>query len=230
MPEAKRMPPHKTRAQERIDALETPSVAQLMNQVTELDRERDAAITVAAENLAAMQRIAADFQNYKRRTELEREQSAGLANESLLRKVLAIADDFDRAIEAMPEALAGDGWVQGMAAIDRKLRMLLESEGVTPIEALGRPFDPREHEALSHIETDDAPDETVVAEIQRGYRVRDRILRPSLVAVAKNSRRGAGPSGPSADPSGPTVGRHPQPGPDQGPDQPGRDAGSGGND
>lgn len=224
------MPTHKTRAQERIEALETPSVAQLMNQVAELDRERDAAINEAAENLAAMQRIAADFQNYKRRTELEREQTAGLANESLLRKVLAIADDFDRAIEAMPATLAGDGWVQGMAAIDRKLRMLLESEGVTPIEALGQSFDPREHEALSHIETNDAPDETIVAEIQRGYRVRDRILRPSLVAVAKNSRGGTGRPGDSADQTGPGAGRHHQPGPDQGPDQPGVDAGSGGND
>jgi molecular chaperone GrpE len=230
MPEAKRMPTHKTRAQERIDALETPSVTQLMNQAAELGRERDTAINEAADSLAGMQRIAADFQNYKRRTELEREQSAGLANESLLRKVLAIADDFDRAIEAMPDALAGDGWVQGMAAIDRKLRMLLESEGVTPIEALGRPFDPREHEALSNIETDDVPDETIVAEIQRGYRVRDRILRPSLVAVAKNPRGGTRHPGAAADQTDPTAGRHHQSGPDQGPDQPGQGAGSGGND
>ena len=120
----------------------------------------------------------------------------------------------------MPEALAADGWVQGIAAIDRKLRMLLESEGVTPIEALGLPFDPRQHEALSHIETSDAPDETVVAEIQRGYRVRDRVLRPSLVAVARTASGGAGQSGADATKPGPAVG----------PDQPGADAGSGGND
>ena len=204
------MSSHKTRAQERIEALETPTVTQLMEQVTELERQRDAANQEAAENLAGMQRIAADFQNYRRRTEQEREQTAGLANESLLRKAIAIADDFDRAIEAMPEALSSDGWVQGIAAIDRKLRTLLDSEGVVPIEALGRPFDPREHEALSHIETTDAPDETVVAEIQRGYRIRDRVLRPSLVAVAKNPTGGAGVPGDSTD-------------------QPGTDAGSGGN-
>ncbi len=199
------MPTHKTRAQERIDALETPSVTQLMNQAAELELERDTAINEAADNLAGMQRIAADFQNYKRRTELEREQSAGLANESLLRKVLAIADDFDRAIEAMPEALAGDGWVQGMAAIDRKLRMLLESEGVTPIEALGRPFDPREHEALSNIETD------------RRARRDDRRRDPAWL------------SGPGSDP--PAVARrrrqesprgHPSPGCCRRPDRPHR--------
>jgi molecular chaperone GrpE len=204
------MPTHKTRAQERIDALETPSVTVLLEQVADLEQQRDAAIEEAAANLLVAQRAAADFHNFRRRTDQEREASFGLANESLLRKVLAIADDFDRAIEAMPEPLAGDGWVQGIAAIDRKLRTLLESEGVTPIEALGQPFDPRLHEALSHIETTEAPDETIVAEIQRGYRVRDRILRPSLVAVAKN------PTGSSGSPGTP--------------EQPGDDAGSGGMD
>jgi molecular chaperone GrpE len=223
------MPTHKTRAQERIEALETPTVAQLTDQLAELERQRDAAIQEAAESLAGLQRIAADFQNYKRRTEQDREASAGRANEYLLLRVIALADDFDRAIEAMPEPLAGDGWVQGIAAIDRKLRTLLESEGVVPIEALGRPFDPREHEALSHIETTDAPDGTVVAEIQRGYRVRERILRPSLVAVAKDPRGSSGRTGAPADRSGPAAGHH-QSGPDQGPDQPGTDAGSGGND
>jgi len=223
------MSSHKTRAQERIEALETPSVSQLMEQVAETERQRDAALQEAAENLAGLQRIAADFQNYKRRTEQEREATAGRANEVLLLRVIALADDFDRAIEAMPEALSADGWVQGIAAIDRKLRTLLESEGVTPIEALGRPFDPREHEALSHIETTDAPDETVVAEIQRGYRVRDRVLRPSLVAVAKNPGGGAGQPGATAEQPGPTAGLD-QPGPAAGPDQPGGDAGSGGND
>ena len=215
------MPTHKTRAQERIDALETPSVSELMAQVATLEQERDAAIEQAAEHLALAQRSAADFQNYRRRNEQEREATLGLANESLLRKVLALADDFDRAIEAMPEGLAGDGWVHGIAAIDRKLRTLIETEGVTPIEALGQPFDPRLHEALSHLETTEAPDETVIAEIQRGYRVRDRVLRPSLVAVAKNPTMRAAASGHDSQPST---------NPPRDPDQPGHDAGSGGND
>jgi len=213
------MSSHKTRAEERIEALETPSVSQLMEQVATLEQERDAARQESAEHLAGLQRVAADFQNYKRRTEQEREASAARANEVLLLRAIALADDFDRAIEAMPESLAGDSWVQGIAAIDRKLRTLLEAEGVTPIEALGRPFDPHQHEALSHIETTDAPDETVVAEIQRGYRVGDRVLRPSLVAVAKNPTHAAGRSG-AAHPTGPSGDRV----------QPGFDAGSGGND
>jgi len=189
------MSTHKTRAQERIEALETPTATQLLERIAQLETELAAARGEAGDNLAGWQRATADFQNYRRRTEQEREQLLGLANESLLRKVLSIVDDFDRAIEAMPSELAKVSWVEGIAAIDRKLRSLLESEGVTPIEAAGRPFDPREHEALTHEETTKAPDETVIGEIQRGYRIRDRVLRPSLVSVAKNPGSDAGSGG-----------------------------------
>ncbi|KRT63485.1 MAG: heat shock protein GrpE, molecular chaperone GrpE [Chloroflexi bacterium CSP1-4] len=189
------MSTHKTRAQERIEALETPTATQLLERIAQLETELAAARGEAGDNLAGWQRATADFQNYRRRTEQEREQLLGLANESLLRKVLSIVDDFDRAIEAMPSELAKLSWVEGIAAIDRKLRFLLESEGVTPIEAAGRPFDPREHEALTHEETTKAPDETVIGEIQRGYRIRDRVLRPSLVSVAKNPGSDAGSGG-----------------------------------
>jgi molecular chaperone GrpE len=109
----------------------------------------------------------------------------GLANEALLSKLLGIADDFDRAIEHMPPELRDVGWVEGIAAIDRKLRLLLDSEGLTPIAAIGQPFDPREHEAVTQSVTSDVPEGTVTAELQRGYRIRDRILRPAMVAVAK---------------------------------------------
>lgn len=189
------MSTHKTRAQERIEALGTPTATQLLERIAQLETELAAARGEAGDNLAGWQRATADFQNYRRRTEQEREQLLGLANESLLRKVLSIVDDFDRAIEAMPSELAKLSWVEGIAAIDRKLRSLLESEGVTPIEAAGRPFDPREHEALTHEETTKAPDETVIGEIQRGYRIRDRVLRPSLVSVAKNPGSDAGSGG-----------------------------------
>ena len=75
-------------------------------------------------------------------------------------------------------------WVEGIAAIDRKLRLLLDSEGLTPIEAVGQPFDPHEHEAVAQEETTAVPEGTVTAELQRGYRIRDRVLRPAMVAVA----------------------------------------------
>ncbi|MEO6712154.1 MAG: nucleotide exchange factor GrpE [Mycobacteriales bacterium] len=137
-----------------------------------------------AEHLATLQRTAAEFANYRRRTMEEREREAGLASEYLLRKVLTIADDFDRAIDARPADLADSPWVEGITAIDRKLRGLLESEGVKPIESVGRQFDPREHEAITSVPATGRPDGEVVIEVQRGYRLRDRVLRPALVAVA----------------------------------------------
>ena len=105
--------------------------------------------------------------------------------------VLILADDFDRALDAMPKELAGTAWIEGVTAIDRKLRGLLESEGVRPIEVLGAQFDPREHEAITSVGGTGRPDGEVVAEIQRGYRIRDRVLRPALVAVAAGSAAGS---------------------------------------
>jgi molecular chaperone GrpE len=154
----------------------------------EMDRlraELEAAQAEMAEHKASLQRTAADFANYRRRTAEDRERELGLASESLLRKVLAVADDFDRALDAMPEELKAVSWIQGIVLLDRKLRALLESEGVTPIEAVGRPFDPREHEAIASVPATGRPDGEVVAEVQRGYRVRDRVLRPAMVAVAR---------------------------------------------
>ncbi len=185
---------HRTRAQERIDALESPSATQLLAQVEELRASLDAAQQEAGENRAGWQRAAADFANFKRRTEQEREATLGLANEILLLKVLALADDFDRAMAAVPPELAGNSWLEGIGAIDRKLRQLLESEGVTPIQAVGQPFDPREHEAVVQEETSRAPDDTVLNELQRGYRLRDRVLRPALVSVARNPGHQAAPA------------------------------------
>ena len=158
--------------------------ADLTAELDRLAEELRTAQAGAAELVALLQRERAEFTNYKRRTTEEREREAGLAGDYLLRKVITIADDFDRAMEAMPPDLAGNPWTEGIGAIDRKLRVLLESEGVRPIEALGQPFDPREHEAVASLPGTGRPDGEVVAEAQRGYRIRDRILRPALVAVA----------------------------------------------
>ena len=115
-------------------------------------RETDAARTQADEYLGALQRERAEFLNYKRRTAEERQRDLGLATEDLIRKVLALADDFDRAIEKRPDAIAADPWVEGVAPSTASCAPLLESEGVTPIDApAGTPFDPREHEAIANV-------------------------------------------------------------------------------
>ena len=175
----------RTRAEERIAELDASPEA-LTAQIEELRQQLIAAEKEAEENKLGWQRTAADFANYRRRTEQDRQQSLGLANEALLSKLLAVADDFDRAIANMPPELRGVGWVDGIAAIDRKLRLLLDSEGLTPIEALGQPFDPHQHEAVTQEETTEVPEGTVTSELLRGYRIRDRVLRPAMVAVAKH--------------------------------------------
>ncbi len=178
-----------TRGEERIDALDTSPQA-LADQIEELREQVIAAEQDASDNKVGWQRAAADFANYRRRTDQDREQMIGLANEVLLSKLLTIADDFDRAIANMPAELRGVSWVDGIAAIDRKLRLLLDSEGLTPIDAVGLPFDPHEHEAVVQEETTNVPEGTVTSELQRGYRIRDRVLRPAMVAVAKQPAAG----------------------------------------
>ena len=177
----------RTRAQERADAIDISPTA-LLGQIETLRGELDGAKQASEEYLTALQRERAEFQNFRRRTTEERLRELGLAGEDLIRKVLAVADDFDRAIEARPPSVAQDPWFEGIAAIDRKLRQLLESEGVATIDATaGKPFDPREHEAIANVPDTGRAEGEIVEEVRRGYRLRDRVLRPALVAVAANS-------------------------------------------
>ena len=178
-------PRRRTRAEERIAELDT-SPSKLTAEIDELRQQVVVAEQEAADAKAGWQRTAADFANYRRRTDQDREQMVELANEVLLAKLLAIVDDFDRAITNMPPELQSVSWVEGIVAIDRKLRLLLDSEGLVPIEAMGLPFDPHQHEAVVREESDSVPEGTITAELQRGYRIRDRVLRPAMVAVAIN--------------------------------------------
>ena len=182
MPERRR-----TRAQERADAIDISPTA-LLAQIETLRGELETGRQATEELVTALQRERAEFQNFRRRTAEERLRELGLAGEDLIRKVLAVADDFDRAIEARPASIALDPWFEGIAAIDRKLRQLLESEGVTAIDAsAGKPFDPREHEAIANVPHTDRAEGEIVEEVRRGYRLRDRVIRPALVAVAANA-------------------------------------------
>jgi molecular chaperone GrpE len=188
----------RTRAQERADEIDI-SPTKLLADIEALTGERDAANQKAEEYLAALQRERAEFANYRRRTTEEREAMLGLAGEDLIRKVLALADDFDLAIEARPDEIASNPWVEGVAAIDRKLRALLESEGVSQIDASpGLPFDPREHEAIASVPGTGRRDGEIVEEIRRGYRLRDRVVRPALVAVAASPEGDAAATAPDA--------------------------------
>jgi molecular chaperone GrpE len=176
--------PHRTRADERIDEIDI-SPTKLLADIEQLRADLAASTAKADEYLAGLQRERAEFSNYRRRTTEEREAMLGLAGEDLIRKVLAIADDFDLAIDNRPADLAASSWVGGVTAIDRKLRALLDSEGVKEVEAdAGKPFDPREHEAIVNVPGTGRAEGEIVDVIRRGYKLRDRVLRPALVAVA----------------------------------------------
>ena len=138
----------------------------------------------ADENIAALQRMAADFANYRKRTDAERIEFARFAKADLIAKLLDVLDAYDRALATTPEELRGSSWVEGMWLIERKLRQILEAEGLTSVDSLGQPFDPYLHEAVAHIESD-APEGTVINEHQKAYRLHDRVIRPAMVTVAK---------------------------------------------
>jgi molecular chaperone GrpE len=127
-------------------------------------------------------RAEADFQNYKRRTEQERDESRKFANVAVIINLLPVLDDFERAFGSLDSRLAGLSWFDGIYLIYRKLGQLLENSGVTPIQAEGQPFDPRFHEAVQHA---DGEEGKVISEVQRGYKLHDRVLRPAMVVVGK---------------------------------------------
>lgn len=177
----------KTRAEERADSVPVPSRLELAERIELLERELAETKAKSEEHLYHWQRSAADFSNYRRRTEDERAQLGQFSNAILIGKLLGVLDDFDRALESVP-AEAHDAWIEGVKLVERKLRGVLESEGVTAIAAVGEAFDPNLHEAVAHEETADHPDNEVIGEVQRGYRLHDRVIRPSLVRVANNPK------------------------------------------
>jgi molecular chaperone GrpE len=176
----------KTRADERIEALDT-SPTKLLAEIDALATENAALREQVDEHLAGRQRALADYQNLRRRTDEEVAQARLAAADRLLLRIVDIADDFDRSVDHVPAELAGDPWVEGIAAIDRKLRGALESQGVAAIDALGQRFDPVLHEAVASVPGTGRPDGEIVAEMRRGYLVGDRVLRPSMVGVADGS-------------------------------------------
>lgn len=139
----------------------------------------------AQKYLANWQRAEADFQNYKKRTDQEREELRRFGNVSLIINLLPVIDDFERAFASLDSHLTGLSWFDGMYLIYRKLGQLLENAGVRPIEADGQDFDPRFHEAVAHVDGDEGK---VLSVVQRGYKLHDRVLRPAMVVVGKGTQ------------------------------------------
>jgi molecular chaperone GrpE len=135
----------------------------------------------AEDYLTNWQRAQADFINYKRRTEQERQDFNRFANANLILSLLPILDDLERALSSVPPARSTKhSWLDGIRLVERKFKAAMEAQGLTPIEALGEPFDPNFHEALRQ---DKGKEGIVIEEFQKGYMLGDRVLRPAQVVV-----------------------------------------------
>ena len=135
--------------------------------------------------LSNWQRATADLINYRRRAEQEKEDAIKFGSVHLLKALLPIFDDFERAIASAPEEIAATSWFEGLQMLSRKIASTLQSQGVETIEAMGEPFDPTVHEAVLY---DEGEEGKVTAEFQKGYRLHGRVVRPSLVRVGSGQR------------------------------------------
>ncbi len=155
------------------DGAEADDVAALNHALSE-EKEK------AEGYLASWQRAQADFVNYKRRSEQEREESRRYVNAQLIVGLLPALDDLVRALELITPEMAENSWVEGIRLIERKLRAVLEAQGLSPIEAVGKVFDPGLHQAAMHGKGEEG---IVISELQKGYMVHDRVIRPATVVV-----------------------------------------------
>ena len=152
----------------------------------EIQRLRDALETKTREVEAQQDRYlrtVAEFDNVRKRSVREREEYTRYANESLLRDILPVLDNLDRALQAARTEPA-TSLVTGVELIQRELLRVLEKFGVTPFTSVGQPFDPERHEAIARVQRPDLPDMSVAAETARGYLLHGRVLRPAMVTVA----------------------------------------------
>lgn len=143
----------------------------------------------AEEYLDQYRRCMAEFANYRKRQDRDKEQLYLSVTMDVLRQLLPIVDDLERAIENIPQEYREAPWTEGVTLIERKIKTLLTNFGCQPIEALGKPFDPAYHSALLMEPSEEYAAQTVMEELQKGYVVSDRVLRPTTVKVSSGSRK-----------------------------------------
>lgn len=151
-----------------------------------LQDKLEAAQLESKQNYDRLLRVSAEFENYKKRTTREMDEFRKFANESILKEMLPVVDNLERALELTD---AGDGsakcFLEGIQMTHKEILKVMSQFGVKPIEALDQAFDPLYHQAIMQEETDDKPENTVIKEMQKGYLLHDRLLRPAMVVVSK---------------------------------------------
>jgi molecular chaperone GrpE len=162
-------------------------VAEEVDDIESLQARLKEAEEKAQAHLARWQRAVADYQNLKRRTEQERDGVARFANAALVINFLPLVDDLERALASLDVRLAGLTWVDGIRLIYRKFQAVLEAAGVSEIRTEGETFDPNVHEAVMFGEGEEGK---IISEVQRGYKLGDRVIRPAMVVVGKQKAEG----------------------------------------
>jgi molecular chaperone GrpE len=184
------------RAQDRLDGLDAGAEAEAIQQAgeesvprAELEQAKAELAQLKGERDQLVDRVArlqAEFENARKRAEREKAEFRDFATGNVVEQFLPVLDNFELALKATGSA---EQMRSGVELIVKQMEEVLRGLQVTAIPAVGEPFDPRVHEALGHVEREDLPDEHVAEEIRRGYRIREKLLRPAMVRVASNPKQ-----------------------------------------
>jgi molecular chaperone GrpE len=188
--------PSATQAEVQEQEQEKPieQIRQLKARIEQLEKELAEERQKATDYMNQALRAQADMSNFRKRLQQDMNRLMAEALKQVVYQQLAVLDSFERAFHTLPEEFEHFTWVEGMGLIHNQLLTILMQAGVTPIEAKGKKFNPIEHEAVAYEETDAYPEDTVTAELQRGYKLNNQVLRPTLVKIARSPQPAASSS------------------------------------
>lgn len=166
---------------------ETGEAQEAPTEVDQLKKEVAEARAEAAETYDRLLRLSAEFENYKKRMQRQAEDHRKYANENIIKDLLSVVDNLERAVNAsrQSDSEADACMLEGLEMTLNEIRKVLKKYQVEPVEAVGQPFDPTYHEAVMQQPSEEYPDNTVIQEMQKGYMLHDRLIRPAMVVVAK---------------------------------------------
>ncbi len=173
-----------TNEQESFSEEETVEVTSELEKNLALAAELKESQEKAEEYYARLQRLQAEFDNYRKRTQKEKEDFIKFASEQVILNLLPVLDNFEWAIAAAEGSQDFQAYAQGVEMIFKQIQNVLAKEGLVVIESVGKAFDPNIHEAVLRVESEEYPENTVVEEMQKGYYLKERVIRPSMVKVS----------------------------------------------
>ena len=175
---------HSNEADTDASASDACSGTQAADESNPLHTELEQAKEQADEHYQRYLRTQADFDNFRRRTMKEKEDLAKYASAKVITELLPVLDNFERALSTGQEASETESFVKGVNMIFRQIQQVMEQEGVQPMNAVGEPFNPEFHQAIMQVESDEYEEGFVVEEVQKGYMLKDKVLRPAMVKVS----------------------------------------------